>query len=129
MTWDEHLAQLAGALRACVNRSTGYTPNKLMLGMETNQPADLMFGKIDEPQYTGTEEYIIGLEKALKSAHEIARNTLKPSQGKMKKDYDLRVLERQYAAGDLVYVLDTAKVKGKSKKIKFSLEGAWYDNR
>ncbi|VDI17251.1 Hypothetical predicted protein [Mytilus galloprovincialis] len=122
-TWDEHLAQLAGALRASVNRSTGYTPNKLMLGRETNQPADLMFGKTDEPQYTGTEEYIISLEKALKSAHEIARNTLKTSQAKMKKDYDLRVLERQYAAGDLVYVLDTAKVKGKSKKLSSPWKG------
>ncbi|VDI39650.1 Hypothetical predicted protein [Mytilus galloprovincialis] len=115
--------QLAGALRASVNRSTGYTPNKLMLGRETNQPADLMFGKTDEPQYTGTEEYIIGLEKSLKSAHEIARNTLKTSQAKMKKDYDLRVFERQYAAGDLVYVLDTAQVKGKSKNLSSPWKG------
>ena len=41
--WDEHLPQLAGALRATVNRSTGFTPNRLMLGREVNCPADLLF--------------------------------------------------------------------------------------
>ncbi|VDI27661.1 Hypothetical predicted protein [Mytilus galloprovincialis] len=101
-SWDEHLAQLAGALRASVNRSTGYTPNKLMLGRETNQPAELMFGTTEDHKYTGTEEYIIGLEKAMKTSHEIAWKTLKTTQARMKKDYDLRVLERQYAPGDLV---------------------------
>jgi len=33
------LPQLAGAMRASVNRSTGFTPNKLMLGREVTQPA------------------------------------------------------------------------------------------
>ena len=35
----------------------------------------------------------------------------------MKKDYDVRILEKQYKPGDLVYVLDTAQVKGKCKKL------------
>ncbi|VDI22537.1 Hypothetical predicted protein [Mytilus galloprovincialis] len=110
-SWDEHLAQLAGALRASVNRSTGYTPNKLMLGRETNQPAELMFGTTEDHKYTGTEEYIIGLEKAMKTSHEIARKTLKTTQARMKKDYDLRVLERQYAPGDLVMSYKGSKVE------------------
>ena len=41
--WDGHLAQLTGALRSSVNRQTGYTPNRLMLGREVNLPADLIF--------------------------------------------------------------------------------------
>ena len=41
--WDEHLALITGALRASVNRQTGLTPNKLMLGSEVNIPLDLMF--------------------------------------------------------------------------------------
>ena len=32
--WDEHLQQLAGAIRSTVNRSTGFTPNMMMLGRE-----------------------------------------------------------------------------------------------
>ena len=30
-SWDLYLAQIAGALRSCVNRDTGYTPNKLRI--------------------------------------------------------------------------------------------------
>jgi DNA-binding transcriptional MocR family regulator len=41
--WDEHLAQIEGALRSALNRYTGYTANHLMLVIEVNTPADLMF--------------------------------------------------------------------------------------
>ncbi|XP_071123484.1 uncharacterized protein [Mytilus edulis] len=115
--WDQHIAQLGGAMRSSVNRSTGYTLNKLMLGRETNQPADLMFGSQSERKYEGADSYIIDLEKAIKSAHTIARDKLKTSQERMKRDYDLRVLEKSYQPGDLVYVLDTAQIKGKCNKL------------
>ncbi len=115
--WDQHLAQLGGAMRSSVNRSTGFTPNKLMLGREVNQPAELMFGSSKEQSYSGTEEYVVGLEKAIKSAHEIARDTLKTSQLNMKRDYDVKAKENELNPGDLVYVLDSAHVKGKSKKL------------
>lgn len=41
--WDEHLAQIAGALRSAVNRHSGFTANKLMLGREVNTTASLMY--------------------------------------------------------------------------------------
>jgi hypothetical protein len=48
-----------------------------MLGRETNQPADLMFGEGQEKIYSGNDEYVMGLENAIKNAHEVARKTLK----------------------------------------------------
>ena len=42
--WDVYLPQIAGAMRATVSRSTGFTANKLMLGREVNKSADLLFG-------------------------------------------------------------------------------------
>ena len=33
-SWYQYLPHLAGALRASVNRSTGYTPNMMMMGRE-----------------------------------------------------------------------------------------------
>ena len=36
-SWDVHLAQIAGALRLSMNRSTGFTPNRMMQGREVNQ--------------------------------------------------------------------------------------------
>jgi hypothetical protein len=62
--------------RSCINRSTGFTPNMLMLGRETNQPADLMLGVGQDKIYSGSDEYVMGLEKAIRNAHEVARNKL-----------------------------------------------------
>jgi hypothetical protein len=45
-----------------------------MLGRETNQPADLMFGEGQEKIYSGNDEYVMGLENAIKNAHEVARS-------------------------------------------------------
>ena len=56
-------------------------------------------------------------------AHETARSTLKTTQNIMKRDYDLRALEFPYKVGDAVYVLDTATVKGKCRKLSPSWKG------
>ena len=40
----------------------------------------------------------------------------------MKRNYDLRLLERNYEVGDAVYMLDTATLKGKCKKLCPPLE-------
>lgn len=40
---DESIPQIASALRSCVNRRTGFTPNMLMLGREIAQPVDLVY--------------------------------------------------------------------------------------
>ena len=42
-TWDMPLGLLAGAMRSTVNRHTGYTPYRLILGWEINNPATLRF--------------------------------------------------------------------------------------
>ena len=114
--WDLHLAQIAGALRSSVNRSTGFTPNKMMLGREVNQPVDLLFPVTSSPEVS-TNEHVAKLQESLRMAHDIARKHLKTSQEIMKRDHDLKVLIRAYNEGDLVYVLDTATIKGQSKKL------------
>ena len=114
--WDVHLPQIAGALRAAVNRSTGFTPNKLMLGREVNTPAYLMFPhKSVTPVEVG--EYVASLMKNIQSAHEVARDQLKTSLKRMKRDYDLRAHQREFKVGDVVYLLDTAVIKGKGKTL------------
>lgn len=56
------------------------------------------------------------LNKNICIDHETARDTLKTTQSIIKRDYDLKILEKAYKVGDTVYVLDTAKVKGKCRK-------------
>ena len=88
----------------------------LMLGREVNTPAQLMFPNVKK-KHENYDVYVAGLRKTMKSAHKFARNTLKASLKKMKCNYDLRILLRPYAEGDFVCLLDTASVKGKSRKL------------
>ncbi len=118
--WDRHLSQLAGALRSSVNRDTGFTPNMLMLGREVNQPVNLMFPEVDKERSVLIQpgQYVSELETAITSAHHTAREKLKTTQQRMKKDYDLKVLEKCYSVGDPVYILDTSSMKGKGRKLR-----------
>ena len=88
----------------------------LMLGREVNTPAQLMYPNAKE-KHEDQGEYVSGLMKTMENAHECARSTLKTSLKRMKRSYDLRVLRRPYAEGDSVYLLDTASVKDKSRKL------------
>lgn len=121
--WDENIQQIAMAIRASVNRSTGFTPNKLMLGREVNTPAQLMFpnARAERPEEYG--EYVSKLLLNMEKAHTVARDTLKESLKRMKRNYDLKVLLRPYAEGDVVYLLDSASTKGKSRKLSSPWKG------
>ena len=120
--WDQHVQHIAGTSRGSVNRSTGFTPNMLMLGREVNTPAQLMFPNGME-KHEDYGEYVSGLMKTMENAHECARSTLKTSLKRMKRNYDLHVLLRPYAEGDIVYLLDMASVKGKSRKLLVPWKG------
>ena len=121
--WDEYLPQIAGALRSTVNSSTGYTPNRMMLGREVNQPADLLYPVPDPTPEVEVHEYLSNLRKETSRAHEVARSTLRSTQLRLKRNYDLRSYTRRYKQGDLVYILDTARIKGKCKKLSSPWKG------
>ena len=42
---------------------------------------------------------------------------MKTTSAAMKRNYDLRILERTYPVGDVFYILDTAVLKGQCKKL------------
>jgi len=70
-----------------VNRSTGFTPNMMMLGREVTTPAQLMFpGPAKKAEEL--EDYVSCLQDKLQRAHAVALDTLKTSIQKAKKYYD-----------------------------------------
>jgi len=77
----------------------------------------LIFGIGQKKTYFGSDEYVISLQKAIRNVHEVAGNTPNSTQKKMKRDYDVKIPEKQYEKGDLVYVLDTASIKGQCKQL------------
>ena len=124
--WDTNVQQIAMAIRSAVNRSTGFTPNMLMLGREVNTPAQLMFPgvKVHNEDYG---EYVNALVNDLQTAHNVARSTLNTSLKRMKKSYDLIILLRPYDKGDAVYILSNHK--GQIKEVVISMERACHNIR
>ncbi|GFO46613.1 Pol polyprotein [Plakobranchus ocellatus] len=68
--WDECVPFIAVALRASVNRNTGFTTNRLMLGCEVTNPLDLMF-PLPRAATEGSslDPYVTLLEQDLQQAH------------------------------------------------------------
>ena len=105
--WDENLPLIASAIRASVNRSTGFTPNRLMLGREISIPTEIVFPNNRIKQ--NHEEFVTQLEKGLQEAHEVARKTLKAQLKKSKDFYDIGARVEHFKTGDIVYYLDNMR--------------------
>ena len=71
------LSQIAGAISLTVNRSTGFTPNKLMLAREVNKPVDVIIG-VNRANTTllTPPEYVTHVDKTIKASHDAARGNL-----------------------------------------------------
>jgi len=124
--WDKHLSFAAAAMRAAVNRTTGFSANMMMFGHELLQPIDLMLGTTgNNPSGEDPGQYVSWLRETMERVHTAARETLQTVQGRQKRDYDLRLVEHTYRVGDLVYKLDKSTAIRQSKKLKPIWEGPW----
>ena len=121
--WDECLPQLESPIRSSVNRSTGFTPNMLMLGREMIGPLDLNFPGPYPDETSSYEQYVIDPMKNIQAAHELAREKLKSSRAIAKRDYGLKTFTRSYSVGDSVYILVTSTPKGKCSKLRPNRKG------
>ena len=114
--WDDYVPLIASAIRSSVNKQTGFTPNRLMLGREVITPAELVV-----PRHATTKElpceFLESLTTSFQLAHDMARKTLKAKVKKMKRDYDLRSHVRAFKVGDAVLILNTSVKKGISQKL------------
>ena len=117
--WDKNLHLLASAYRSSPHALTGYTPNRMMLGREVHQPQGITL-RVQEvnAHRSPPAEYVADLEANMLDIHELARERLRTSQLRSKKDHDLRARQRTFKPGDLVYVRDDARKKGQSPKLK-----------
>ena len=114
--WDKNLQLIAGAIRCTVNRNTGYSPNKVMLGREVTQPLELMCGIQTEPQ--AVSDFVKQLESELREIHHETRQALKMAQRRQKNEYDLRQNVSRYQEGDAVLLINSATKIGQNKKLQ-----------
>lgn len=100
------------ALHSTVHRQTGYTPNGLMLGREVIQPIHLITGNIPgnwSPH--SPDEWSADLGRRLADAHACARQNLKQTQHRQKRD--------------LVYKIDSTTKVGQSQKLRSPWAGPY----
>ncbi|CAF1088285.1 unnamed protein product [Didymodactylos carnosus] len=110
---DAEAGQLALAIRAAINESTGQTPAFLMYGRELKLPLDLMYGPevdvLDElrssDEVRANKERLKGI---LESAHELAKENLEIARENQKSSYDLHRKNVQFAVGEKVLMTNTA---------------------
>ena len=90
-----------------------------MLGREVYMPADLTTaGSALIQEGCEPQTYVEKLQEQLQITHTLAREHLKQAQARQKHDHDLHACTEQYEAGDLVYVKDTSRKKGRSPKLQ-----------
>ena len=120
--WDIFLPQIAAALRASVNKQTGFTPNMLMLGREVTTPTELIFPGIQTKE-TDTESYVYKLQENMKNAFEIARDSLKTKTNYMKRNHDKKIHNFTFVKGDVIYLFNKKAKKGINSKLLPCFEG------
>ena len=117
--WDLFVPMTASAMRATVNRSTGYTPNYLTFARQIDLPADLVYGTpVPAQDDKKIDEFVRNLRRDLRQAYEKARENLKQMQKTNKRKYDLKSLRIQYEVGDQIYLLDHPTDTETSKKLQ-----------
>ena len=127
-SWDDFVGIAVGAIRATVNRSTGFTPNRMMLGREVMMPLDLMLGSEGEEAKIGGT-FRADFKDGWVEAHRKAREILEGVQRRQKKYYDLRKRTTIYEVGDVVLKKNNAGVLGSSKKLNPVWKGIWVVNK
>ena len=119
---DEHLPLISMALHSMKNNSTVFSANQPMLGREVIQPVDPILG-IPKPTPQDPSDWVKQITYNLSEIHNLAREKIGKTQLRQKRDYDLRVFERSYKIGDVVYFRDSSTQIGISSKLRPTWKG------
>lgn len=117
--WHEHLPLLAMAYRSAPHKTTAASPNLLMFGREVTLPVDLIMepvpNEVEEP--TSYPEYIDNLQSTMRTAHQVARDTMAQQMASQKRYFDQTVHLTNYEPGDIVMCYLPANKKGRTPKL------------
>ena len=102
--WDDHLPYVMDAYRATQRKSTGVSPNLLMLNRELDYPLDLMVGP---PLNQNTEQcpikYIQWVQQAMLNAFTFIQGQLGLAAKRQKRGYERGLKPREYKEGPWVW--------------------------
>lgn len=106
------------AYRSAIHSSTGFSPNEMMFGRQTEQPVNMITAKLPtDKEVTTTSVYATKLSNMLDKIHHCARKNLELSNQRQKKGYDRRQHFHSYEQGDCVWYWSYNRKKGISPKL------------
>jgi hypothetical protein len=106
-TWDKYLPYLLFAYREVPTESTGYSPFELLYGRTIRGPLAVIKETWLEkrPDTSNLTSYVLEMRKRLATMQEVVKKNLNKAQGKQKRSYDIRSLNRKFEVGDRVLLL------------------------
>ena len=110
--WDKHLSLAMMGYNMTKHSATGFEPTKLMIGRNINMPADLMMPADPTVMYKPVDEYVVSVEKSLRTSYEVARERLQKAATAMSNYHDKDAKVYDYQTGDCVKLRVTRIKKG-----------------
>ena len=117
-TWDNDLHLLMMAYRSTPHASSGLSPNEMVYGRQISMPVDVMVGSPPDEQEGDENDYVESLKIKLENAYDLAREHLGVSAEHQKKYYDLKAIDEPYVVGDLVWLVNQTRRRGKCPKLQ-----------
>uniref|UniRef100_H3A6B2 Gypsy retrotransposon integrase-like protein 1 n=1 Tax=Latimeria chalumnae TaxID=7897 RepID=H3A6B2_LATCH len=116
--WD-YIPLLLMVYRTAINETTRCTPALIMFGRELHNPTELLFGSPeDERQSLNLQDY-----EKMETVHEFARQHLTDKIFSFLLRYDVGTRGKAFQKGDLVWLYNLQRRKGKSPKLSKNWEG------
>lgn len=115
--WDTHIPYIMMAYRSAEHKSTGFTPNLLMLGRETSLPVDLMYEMPETMKEESLNHWAWTLREKLERTHSFVRENLETAMNRQKRYHDMKLSWERFKPGDRVFVYFPQKKIGCSPKL------------
>lgn len=121
--WDEYLPLLMFAYNTATHASHKFTPFELQHGRQARVPLDLMHPSDKIELYLTPESYAAKLQDELPAVYEHVAKNIEMAVLPNKIRHDRKCRAATFVVGDYCWLLDTATLKGVSKKLSHRFKG------
>ncbi|CAG2251645.1 unnamed protein product [Mytilus edulis] len=123
--WDVLLPYVMMAYRSSQHETTGYTPNRLMLGREVSTPLDLIYKLPSQVKAIPQNQWAWELQEHMEEAHQIVQRHVSGQMLRQKKNHDKNVSWAKFEPGNMVYVYFPLRTPGLSPKFTNQWRGPY----
>ena len=123
--WDEYLPLLMFAYNTATHASHKFTPFELQHGRQARVPLDLMHPSDKIELYLTPESYAAKLQDELPAVYEHVAKNIEMAVLPNKIRHDRKCRAATFVVGDYCWLLDTATLKGVSKKLSHRFKGPY----